>query len=454
MTGVQTCALPIFSNYCDIIIADYNYAFDPRAHLIRYFEDTTYEPILLVDEAHNLVSRSREMYSATLTNETFQTLLALTKGMKPSPKAEINRILDYFGEVDLELLEVDFVRKYEVNAMLILQLKKLIRKFDQAFSDERKFPNKNLVTPLYFDLYQFVKINEYYNEQFVFLLEKAGSLTSVSIKCLNAAEFILDTAKNRSRSAVFFSATLDPIHYYKTLLSQGKGKDIKMMSSFPQENLFLVAVDDVSTRYNDRDNSIDRIVKTIEILCSGKKGNYIVFFPSYVYMNRILDNLDLDSSEYDLIIQKREMSLRDRHETIDLFKTASDKTQVGFFVMGGVFGESIDLIGDQLSGVLIVGVGLPMIAPFNNVLKSHFDEEFSSGFDFAYTYPGINKVIQAVGRVIRSETDRGVAILLDDRFTTRRYLSLYPKEWNHLEVINDNNELEKKIRKFWREKND
>lgn len=442
------------SNYCDIIIADYNYAFDPRAHLIRYFEDTTYEPILLVDEAHNLVSRSREMYSATLTNETFQTLLALTKGMKPSPKAEINRILDYFGEVDLELLEVDFVRKYEVNAMLILQLKKLIRKFDQAFSDERKFPNKNLVTPLYFDLYQFVKINEYYNEQFVFLLEKAGSLTSVSIKCLNAAEFILDTAKNRSRSTVFFSATLDPIHYYKTLLTQGKGKDIKMMSSFPQENLFLVAVDDVSTRYNDRDNSIDRIVKTIEILCSGKKGNYIVFFPSYVYMNRILDNLDLDSSEYDLIIQKREMSLRDRHETIDLFKTASDKTQVGFFVMGGVFGESIDLIGDQLSGVLIVGVGLPMIAPFNNVLKSHFDEEFSSGFDFAYTYPGINKVIQAVGRVIRSETDRGVAILLDDRFTTRRYLSLYPKEWNHLEVINDNNELEKKIRKFWREKND
>lgn len=442
------------SNYCDIIIADYNYAFDPRAHLIRYFEDTTYEPILLVDEAHNLVSRSREMYSATLTNETFQTLLALTKGMKPSPKAEINRILDYFGEADLELLEVDFIRKYEVNAMLILQLKKLIRKFDQAFSDEKKFPNKNLVTPLYFELYQFVKINEYYNEQFVFLLEKDGAKTSVSIKCLNAAEFILDTAKNRSRSAIFFSATLDPIHYYKTLLTQGKGKDVKMMSSFPQENLFLVAIDDVSTRYNDRDNSIDRIVDTLEILCSGKKGNYIAFFPSYVYMNRVLDNLDLDPSEFDLIIQKREMSLRDRHETIDLFKTASDKTQVGFFVMGGVFGESIDLIGDQLSGVLIVGVGLPMIAPFNNVLKSHFDEEFSSGFDFAYTYPGINKVIQAVGRVIRSETDRGIAILLDDRFTTRRYLPLYPKEWSHLEVVNDNNELEKKISKFWRIKND
>ena len=441
------------SNYCDIIIADYNYAFDPRAHLIRYFEDTTYEPILLVDEAHNLVSRSREMYSATLTNELFQTLLALTKGMKPSPKPEINKILDYFGEVDLELLEVDFVRKDEVNAMLLLQLKKLVRKFDQAFLDDKKFPNKNLVIPLYYELYQFVKIFEYYNEQFVYLLEKDGPKTSVSIKCLNAAEFIFDTAKNRSRSAIFFSATLDPIHYYKTLLTQNKGKDVKMMSPFPQENLFLVAIDDVSTRYNDRDNSIDKIVETIEILCSSKKGNYIIFFPSYVYLNRVVDNLDLDSSEYELIIQKREMSLRDRQETIDLFKNASDKTQIGFFVMGGVFGESIDLIGDQLSGVLIVGVGLPMIAPFNNVLKSHFDEEFSSGFDFAYTYPGINKVIQAVGRVIRSETDRGVAILLDDRFTTRRYLQLYPKEWSHLEVINEPSDLENKIEKFWR-KND
>ena len=441
------------SNYCDIIIADYNYAFDPRAHLIRYFEDTTYEPILLVDEAHNLVSRSREMYSATLTNELFQTLLALTKGMKPSPKPEINKILDYFGEVDLELLEVDFVRKDEVNAMLLLQLKKLVRKFDQAFLDDKKFPNKNLVTPLYYELYQFVKIFEYYNEQFVYLLEKDGPKTSVSIKCLNAAEFIFDTAKNRSRSAIFFSATLDPIHYYKTLLTQNKAKDVKMMSPFPQENLFLVAIDDVSTRYNDRDNSIDKIVETIEILCSSKKGNYIIFFPSYVYLNRVVDNLDLDSSEYELIIQKREMSLRDRQETIDLFKNASDKTQIGFFVMGGVFGESIDLIGDQLSGVLIVGVGLPMIAPFNNVLKSHFDEEFSSGFDFAYTYPGINKVIQAVGRVIRSETDRGVAILLDDRFTTRRYLQLYPKEWSHLEVINEPSDLENKIEKFWR-KND
>jgi DNA excision repair protein ERCC-2 len=438
------------SNYCDIIVADYNYAFDPRAHLIRYFEDTTYEPILLVDEAHNLVSRSREMYSATLTNETFTTLLALTKAMKPNPKPEINKIIDYFHEVEIELLEVDFVRKETVNEFLLQNLKKLVRKFDQAFLDGKNFPNKALITPLYFELFQFVKINEFFNNQFVYLLERSESLLSVSIKCLNASEYVLDIAKNRSRAAVFFSATLDPIHYYKTLLTQNVGKDVKMMSSFPQKHLMLVAIDEVSTRYNDREGSIDKIIETIESLVNGKPGNYIVFFPSYVYLNQVKDNLDLDPEAFEIIVQKREMSLRERQGTLDLFKTASDKTQIGMFVMGGVFGESIDLIGDQLSGVVIVGVGLPMIAPFNNILKSHFDEEFSSGFDFAYTYPGLNKVIQAVGRVIRSETDRGIAILIDDRFTTRKYTQLYPKEWSHLEVINDNRTLIKKIEQFWR----
>ena len=438
------------SNYCDIIIADYNYAFDPRAHLIRYFEDTTYEPILLVDEAHNLVSRSREMYSATLTNEVFTTLLSLTKGMKPSPKGDINKIIEYFHEVEIELLEVDFVRKEVVNESLILTLKKLLRKFDQAFLEPKSMPNKSLITPLYFELYQFIKIYEFFNEQFVYLLERDQALISVSIKCLNASDYILDIAKNKSRSAVFFSATLDPIFYYKTLLTKNVGRDVKMLSSFPQQNLMLVAIDEISTRYNDRENSIDKIIETIEALVNGKPGNYIVFFPSYVYLNQVKDNLDLDPDEFDVIVQKREMSLRERQGTLDLFKTASDRTQVGLFVMGGVFGESIDLIGDQLSGVVIVGVGLPMIAPFNNILKSHFDEEFSSGFDFAYTYPGINKVIQAVGRVIRSETDRGIAILIDDRFTSRKYMQLYPKEWSHMQVINDNATLVKKIEQFWR----
>lgn len=437
------------SNYVDIVIADYNYAFDPLVHLMRYFDDSVYSPILLVDEAHNLVSRSRDMYSATLTRDHFVLLDGIVKFLKPSPKKEIERILDLFDEYDTELLEVDFVRKETVNEYLIAALKRLLVRLDQILTESEKIPNKKELTSVYFDIYLFNKIYELYNDRFVFLLEKVDGVVNVSIKCLNASGFILDTAKNRSLASVFFSATLEPIHYYKTLLTEGVGKDIKLPSAFPRDNLLLVAVDDVSTRYNDREGSIQKVIDVAEALVASKKGNYILFFPSYFYLNMVKDRWDLDPDEFEIIVQKREMTLKERADYLDLFRTDCAKTQIGMFVMGGVFGESIDLIGNRLLGVLIVGVGLPMIAPFNNILRSHFDEEFQAGFDFAYTFPGLNKVIQAVGRVIRSETDRGVAILLDDRFTTRRYMQLYPKEWNHMRTINDVDALAETIELFW-----
>ncbi|MCK7487917.1 MAG: hypothetical protein MZU97_22330 [Bacillus subtilis] len=165
----------------------------------------------------------------------------------------------------------------------------------------------------------------------------------------------------------------------------------------------------------------------------------------------VKDNWTLPAEDCEIILQRKDMTTREREDTLEMFHNGSTKTQVGFFVMGGVFGESIDLIGDMLSGVLIVGVGLPMVSPFNNVLRSHFDETFQSGFDYAYTYPGLNKVIQAVGRVIRTETDRGVAILIDDRFASRRYLSLYPKQWNHLQIENDPEQIGQMIELFWDE---
>jgi DNA excision repair protein ERCC-2 len=440
------------SNYVDIIVADFNYAFDPRAHLIRYFEDDRYKPILLVDEAHNLVSRGRDMYSASIMESELKTLIELAKPLKPSPKREINRLLDIFTEYQADMAEVDFAKKEVVSEFLIQTLKKLLFKLDRIMMEgTKKVPNKNAIFMIYFNLVQFVKISEFFDERFVFVLERTEQKDFVlSLKCLDASKFILSTIKDHSEACVFFSATLDPIHYYKQLLTANAGKDVKMASSFPQKNLLLVAVDDISTRYADREDSVLKIIEVAKILISGKRGNYILFFPSYQYLNMVRASLNLEKDQYDIIVQKKEMSSRERKDTLDLFKTSSEKTQVGMFVMGGVFGESIDLIGDMLSGVLIVGVGLPALSPMNNLLRSHFDEAFSSGFDFAYTYPGLNKVIQAVGRVIRSETDRGVAILMDDRFTSRKYLSLYPKEWSHLKTINDANRLKKTIRDFWK----
>ncbi|MDD3477733.1 MAG: ATP-dependent DNA helicase [Candidatus Izemoplasmatales bacterium] len=440
------------SNYSDVIVCDYNYVFDPRVHLIRYFEEDKYRPIVLVDEAHNMISRSREMYSATIREETLKAMLDVARYLKPNPKREVQRVLDYFQEIGVELLlEVDFTMKDTMDDVLFGLLKRLLAKFDQILSGERKIPMKSTVLDLYFEVYQFVKITEFFNQEYVFLYERIDNHIQVSMKCLNAAGFLKETMNKHTVSTTLFSATLDPIHYYKTLLSGGEGKDVKMPSPFKQNHLLLLAVDDVSTRYNDRNDSIEKIVSVTKTLVRSKKGNYIVFFPSYQYLSMVKEKLDQENLDLEILEQKREMSLLERSETLTMFKTQSDKTQVGLFVMGGVFGESIDLIGDMLSGVVIVGVGLPQLSNFNNILRSHFDLEFQSGFDYAYTFPGLNKVIQAVGRVIRSESDRGVAILIDDRFTSNRYYGLYPKEWSHLRVVNEPERIERLLDRFWKE---
>ncbi|MFA5467177.1 MAG: helicase C-terminal domain-containing protein [Candidatus Izemoplasmatales bacterium] len=436
------------SNYCDILIGDYNYAFDPRVRLIRYFEEKIADPILLVDEAHNLVARGREMYSASLDKEQIQKLLELTKPLKPSPKREIMRILDLFEELDFELINVDFVKYEEPNAYLIQLARRLLVKLDQVLTTDKKVPNRSQIMDGYFALSQFVRTSELYNADFVFLLEHADNTIKASIKCLDASGFILQALKETALATVFFSATLDPIEYYQTLLTKNEGRSVKMTSPFRQENLLLLTVDTISTRYQDRKDSLAEIVEIARRLIEGKKGNYIMFFPSYEYLRLIETELSF-KGDVEFIRQTREMTRQLRSETIMMFKNETAKTQVGLFVMGGVFAESIDLIGDMLSGVMIIGVGLPGLSPFNNILRSHFDEKFHQGFDYAYTYPGLNKVIQAVGRVIRTKTDRGVAVLVDDRFASPKYLRLYPREWSHMRVVKDMKELKSTINSFW-----
>ena len=442
------------SNYADIIICDYNYVFDPLVKLIRYFEDDQYNPILLCDEAHNLVDRSRRMYSSSLTESMFIKALDISRYLKPDPSYEINQVLEVFSAAKITLLEVDFVQKEEVNPTLILYLRKLAVKLDKIFSDDKiKFERQEL-QDFYFEIARFLKINEFYNDDFVYVIERYEEDIIISINCLNASEFINQTIDNHCEAANFFSATLTPMFYYKSLITSNLGEDISLISDFSQNNLLLLAIDDVSTRYKDRDYSIEKIVQATKALVNGKKGNYIVFFPSYAYLNKLEGILLNEIENVNFISQKRNMFSNERDELMNLFKEDSEVSQVFLFVMGGIFGESIDLIGDQLSGVLIVGVGLPAIAPFNNILKSHYDLTFNNGFDYAYTYPGLNKVIQAVGRVIRTKTDRGVALLLDDRFTTRKYLRLYPKFWSHLSVCNDMFELNKMIKDFWSDDNE
>lgn len=437
------------SNFSDIIICDYNYVFDPIVHLIRYFEENRYQPIILVDEAHNLVSRSRDMYSTSIKKRMFSEFLEIAKFFKPNPTYQIKSIIMLFSEVEVELEKVNFKRKYEINPVLLEKLKTLLIKLDDILSNEEIKFEKAEIQDLYFEVNRFLKISEYYNKEFVYLLEKDKEDVYISIKCLNASGYINKVIENYIESIVFFSATLKPIDYYKNLLTNNLGQFVALTSGFKQTNLLVLAVDDVSTRYNDREASIPRIIETISAMVKAKPGNYIVYFPSYRYMKRVQTKAFETMENVNFITQTRAMKTSERDSTMDLFKNPEAKTQVFMFVMGGIFGESIDLIGELLSGVLIVGVGLPGLSNYNNVLKSHYDISFNNGFDYAYTYPGLNKVIQAVGRVIRTEEDRGIAILLDDRFTMRKYLRLYPNSWSHLSVCNNPDDIYEMTKSFW-----
>ncbi|MFK5883695.1 MAG: helicase C-terminal domain-containing protein [Candidatus Izemoplasma sp.] len=437
------------SNFSDIVVCDYNYAFDPRVHLIRYFDDDYFKPKLLVDEAHNLIDRTRSMYSAKLNLSTLYDLKKATAKVKPSPKVQITKLIEYIKEY-AEQIELDKSTFYYQNAAdyeLLSLVEKITLKIDRVLAENKKIPNRDKILDGYFELIQFNKISEYYNDKYRYIVEKNYDDISITLSCLDASEFILDIIKRRVKGIAFFSATLSPIDYYVKLITAGEGKSIKIPSPFKQDHLGIYVVDNVSTRYKDRTRSIPDVIDTIYNLISSKIGNYIVFFPSYQYLNMVLDEFSDDG--YEVFVQQRKMRFSERNETLNSFTKVGKKTKIGFFVLGGSFSEGIDYIGDMLSGVLIVGVALPQFNKYNQLLKSHFDDLFDEGFDYAYTYPGMNKVIQAVGRVIRTKNDRGVAILIDDRYTNYKYLGLYPKNWSHYLRISNQDKLEFEIDKFF-----
>lgn len=446
------------SNYADIIIGDYNYAFCPGVRLVRYFEDDKYKPLLLVDEAHNLISRSRDMYSAKITRNMILSLKGKVRDLKPSPIPLINDIINIFDSYKEKLVNDNYFMERDYDYDLMSLVHKLYTSILEILDNESKkdisvrtlIPFKADIMNICFELYKYTKVVEFYSQDnFVYTIEDTGSDIISSIECLDASLFLIDTFKNRSYGSVLFSATLFPIDYYKKLLTRSDGNEVILPSAFNPYHLKLVIVDKISTKYRSREKSVDQIIETIHTLASSKKGNYIVFFPSYQYLNLVKDKLMEQYPEYEYIIQKRDLSMQEKEEYITYFKNEIVNTQIGLFVMGGMFAEGIDYIGDMLSGVIVVGCGLPAWGGYNNLLKSYFDSLLGSGYDYAYTYPGFSKVVQAVGRVIRTEHDKGVAILIDDRFSSSKYLKLFPRHWHHYQIINSMDYLKEELKMFW-----
>ena len=433
------------SYFCDIVISDYNYVFDPKAHLVRYFEDDTYKPKILVDEAHNLISRSKEMYSSLISEADIRKLRAKLNGYKPSIRQDCNRILEIFDSYREHLALKATYCDTVPNNNLTTYMNQLKLKCDQIFDENKKIKDKDEAIDSYLKIIDFIRTSEYYGPTHRTIVKLINDTVYIHYYCLDASRFILDTIKESIHGIVFFSATLYPIEYHANLLTSGEGKYLNLPSPFDPMNLDIIINNSVSTKYKNRIDSIDTIIETIETVTDSKPGNYIVFFPSYQYMKMVTDVLG--ETDYEVIVQDSSLSDSSKQEIIELFKTTRN-TKVGFFVMGGAFSEGIDFIGDALSGVIIVGVGLPMVCDENNILKDYFEETYHEGFDYAYTFPGLTKVIQSVGRVIRSESDRGIAILMDERFTYSKYLSLMPPHWINKKVITNTYSLKKELKEF------
>ena len=437
------------STWVDAVICDYNYVFDPNAHLKRFFSDgSDGNYIFLIDEAHNLVERGREMYSAALYKEDFLDLRKQVKHLDGKLARRLGEVNKLFLELKRECEGYQILNSVSHIALKLMSLLTEMERFLEEPSDD---VTRESVLSLYFQVRSFVSIHDGLDENYVIYSEfEENGRFKIKLFCVNPAEN-LQKYLDYGSGTVFFSATLLPIHYYKNLLSVEKDDyAIYVQSPFPKENMLLLQAQDVSTRYTMRGtNMYRRYAGYIGRTARCKKGNYMVFFPSYKFMQEVYEQFAGSEEGIDVILQSQNMGEHEREDFLKEFERDRENSLVGFCVMGGVFSEGIDLTADRLIGAIIVGTGLPQVCNDREILKGYFDSRGMRGFDYAYLYPGINKVLQSAGRVIRTETDRGVILLLDERFSQRQYRDSFPREWESCQVCSAAT-LEDHIDSFWK----
>ncbi len=496
------------SLFADAIICDYNYLFDPHVYLKRFFADGSQGNYLfLIDEAHNLLERGREMYSAVLWKETFLELrreikkTIVSERGKSLKKKELSgqmtikmtqeltvvsesgtqgdgrgktaggrsvlvrqgygdRLMYHLDRCNHELLalkrECERCRIVEDTDAFMRNLEMLHGVLEDYFSEqeEEKPPAADLLLEFYFDVRHFLLIHDLVDQNYVKYtrLFDDGSFM-LKLFCVNPREN-LKNCMMRGRSAILFSATLLPIQYYKKLLG-GDSEDYEVyaQSVFSPARRALLIADDVTSKYARRSGEeYDRIALYIEEIVRNRHGNYLVFFPSYSFMDTVYRRYAENFQDRECILQKETMSEEEREAFLDRFRSPqnADVILIGFCVLGGIFSEGIDLKKDRLIGAVVVGTGLPQVSEEKEILKAYFDENGENGFDYAFRYPGMNKVLQAAGRVIRTVEDVGVIALLDERFLQFSYRRLFPREWESFETVSVNT-VAKRVERFWDE---
>ena len=419
--------------FCDISISDYNYAFDPKVALKRA-ENEKSNYTLLVDEAHNLVDRAKEMYSAVLSKEIIME--AKRKAInKKGPLYNSIQKLNKFMINYKQTCQDNYQTSKDAPIELIEPINNFIKQARNYLTNSIKDAYHQALLDLYFHCLDFLRIIELYNDDYITYIENSLEDTIIKLFCLNPSLHLKNNYQ-QVKSVILFSATLLPIQYFYNLLG-GKKPNQKLYfpSPFPASNKCLLLANDVSTKYHQREHSYQKIIHYIKSLITSKKGHYLIYFPSYAYMHQVLNILDLTTIDSKIYVQQPFMSEIEKEKYLNTFKKIPNKNRLFFSVLGGVFSEGIDLKGQSLIGVMIVSVGLPKIGLERELIKQHFNQD-NQGFLYSYIYPGFNKVMQAAGRVIRTMSDQGVILLVDERYLNKQYLQLFPIEWQDYKVTN------------------
>lgn len=439
------------SLFTDVIICDYNYLFDPLVYMRRYFEETQGNYLALVDEAHNLVERARDMYSAELTVHSFNLMKKSIKKLEHKKiKSSIRSLQKHFKTlIDTEQEEHTILAEHDLKFYrslntFLLAGQDILKNYHSFVTDD--------FLDFYFGVNKFLKLFDLYDDSFVTYTHRYGK-KDLSIKIFN-----LDPSRhirrnlNKVHSRVLFSATLSPINYYVDVLG-GMATDPVLMlpNPFPPENRLLMIAPTVSTKYKHRQDTFGEIADYIERFISHKIGNYLVFFPSYQYLSDVSSIL-MANPELNIITQTKDMKDDEKDAFLDRFVLNPTRTTIGLAVLGGAFSEGIDLVEDRLIGAVIIGVGLPQLSFERDLIRHHYDKNEHNGFEFSYVNPGMNRVMQAVGRVIRSETDRGTVLLIDDRYLQARYRNLFKQEWTNYQVVTSAEDIDDLVAKFWSKK--
>ena len=423
------------SIWVDGIICDYNYVFDPNVHLKRFFgENISGDHIFLIDEAHNLVERGREMYSAGISR---QNLVALRKKIRKR-FSKLARTLDKANRQMMELEEnlAETGKGYQVlpnSGVLPITFLTISGELEEILEEkELEEELRREILEFYFIVRDFLNVSELVDENYVVYTENSVEEGfRLRLFCVNPAENLGEYLK-KGKSAIFFSATMFPMLYYRELLTTDRDAyGIYVQSPFPKENRRILIGSDVSSRYTRRNRAEYRKIAGYIARCVWQRqGNYMVFFPSYRLMEDVLQVYEEEFSVdwVRCVCQTPDMTEQEREGFLEEFQER-EGTLVGFCVLGGIFSEGVDLTGESLIGAVIVGTGLPQIGSQREILKEYYDKKNHCGFDYAYRYPGMNKVLQAAGRVIRTKEDKGVILLLDDRFWDRDYQEIFPREW-------------------------